>query len=42
MVLNHTVGSTPFELKLMDIVVEGMGFILNGPTYIYVGSMVDF
>lgn len=42
MVLNSTVGPTHFELKLVDIVVEGMRFILNSLNYIYVSPMVEF
>lgn len=35
---NKTVGHTPCESKLEDISIEGMGIILNGPYYLYVGG----
>lgn len=36
-VLNRMVGPTPFQLKLEDLLVEGIRFILNGLDYRGVG-----
>lgn len=32
----------PFELKLKDKSVEGIGFIMNDPDYPYVGMRIEF
>lgn len=41
MVLNHMVEPTPFEVKLKNVFVVGMTFILNGLNYHYVGPMME-
>lgn len=39
--LNQMVGSTHFKLKLNDPSMEGMGIILSGPEYLYVGPKME-
>lgn len=39
--LNQTVGSTHFKLKLNDLSMEGMEIILSGPDYVYVGPKME-
>lgn len=42
MVLNQTLGLAAFEIRLADILVEGMRLILSSPDYITVGSWREF
>ena len=43
MVLNCTVGPSPFEVKLAVLELEGMTFFnLNGWDDLYVGPMIEF
>ena len=41
-VINWMVDPTPFEVKLDDILQEGMRFILNSPNYLFVGPKMKF
>lgn len=40
--LSRTMGPTYFELKLENISVVGMGFILNGSEYLHEGRIMEF
>lgn len=42
MVLNHMLELTYFKLKLEDIALERMTFILNDVDYLYVGLRLEF
>lgn len=42
MVLNHMLEPTYFKLKLEDIALESMTFILNDVDYLHVGLRMEF
>lgn len=41
-VLNRMVGPTYFELKLDNILVKWVKFILNSPNYFYIRAIMEF